>query len=268
MKILGDIDLSEGGEITNATIAFGSNFPNNPNTGELFYKSGAGLYVYSGTEWVTYASKAGDTFTGSVSLPKASGEGLKVEGTYGWRDITGEIVPLSSGSDAPTLATFIGTIRAFAYVANDEGDATFHIPHDYAPGTNIYLHVHWGHNGTSIADGIIIDIKATYAKGHNQAVFTTPVTHAVNASSLNITNTPQYVHRTDEIQLTSDGGGSSMLDTALVEPDGIVLVNYKVSTLPTITGSASLNAPFIFNIDLHYQSTNMATKNKTPSFYA
>jgi len=46
------IDLVEGSEITNLTVPTGTVFPNNPNAGELFYRSDTQLlYVYT-TSWV------------------------------------------------------------------------------------------------------------------------------------------------------------------------------------------------------------------------
>ncbi len=48
------ISISEGGNIANATIASGSAFPSNPNSGELFFRTDSpndGLYVYDGTQW-------------------------------------------------------------------------------------------------------------------------------------------------------------------------------------------------------------------------
>lgn len=50
MKIHG-ISLVEGSHIANATVATGTTFPNNPNEGELFYKTGEGLYIHNGTSW-------------------------------------------------------------------------------------------------------------------------------------------------------------------------------------------------------------------------
>jgi hypothetical protein len=51
------INILEGSDIKNATIASGNAFPANPSVGELFYISGgatpAGLYVYTnGNEWI------------------------------------------------------------------------------------------------------------------------------------------------------------------------------------------------------------------------
>ena len=38
------------------------------------------------------------------------------------------------------------------------------------------------------------------------------------------------------------------------------------TTIPTITGGVT-DKPAFFEIDVHYQSTNMATKQKEPPFY-
>ncbi len=53
------INLAEGSEITNLTVDVGDVFPQNPNEGELFYKTGEGLFVHNGTSWVNVA--AGNT---------------------------------------------------------------------------------------------------------------------------------------------------------------------------------------------------------------
>lgn len=57
-----------------------------------------------------------------------------------------------------------------------------------------------------------------------------------------------------------------MLDTDLIEVDGVIIVALVVSTIPTITGG-SPNEPFLITADIHYQSNNLATKNKAPDFW-
>ena len=93
--------------------------------------------------------------TGTV-FPKTSGIGIKVDEnspTFGWRDIVGQIVPRGTGTPAPAFTAFRGgRVMAYAFQANDIIDnITFHIPHDYVPGTDMYIHAHWGHNGTAIS---------------------------------------------------------------------------------------------------------------------
>ena len=54
--------------------------------------------------------------------------------------------------------------------------------------------------------------------------------------------------------------------TALLEPDGIIMFHYDVTEIPTITGGTP-NKPFLLFTDLHYQATNISTKQKSPNFY-
>lgn len=211
-------------------------------------------------------SSAGGTLTGSISLPKTSGVGIQVDGAYGWRDLVGNVIPRSTGLNAPVLKTFINNIRLVAYSAGDIGDIAFHVPHDYVPGTDMYLHVHWSHNGTAISGTFQTDFTVTYAKGFAQSVFHTPITTSLTISSLSIATSPQYTHRIDEIQLSA-AGSTSLLNSSQIEVDGLILVTYVVNTIPSISGGDS-TTPFIMSIDIHYQSTGVATKNKAPSFYA
>ena len=68
------------------------------------------------------------------------------------------------------------------------------------------------------------------------------------------------------MQLSNNGGTGGLIDTSLIEPDGLLLVNFTLNTLPTITGGTTAEA-FIHAIDIHYQSTGIGTKNKAAGFY-
>lgn len=51
--IIDGVQLTEGSEISNATIASGLDFPQDPSVGELFFNTTLGLlHVYDGTNWV------------------------------------------------------------------------------------------------------------------------------------------------------------------------------------------------------------------------
>ncbi len=70
------INLRDGTEITNLTVAKGNDFPGVPDEGELFYATGAGtpsegLYIYDGDNWVVVGGGAG-TVT-SISVSSANG---------------------------------------------------------------------------------------------------------------------------------------------------------------------------------------------------
>ena len=201
-----------------------------------------------------------------ASLGQAPGVGLLVTGTYGWRDLEGALIPKAIGAGSPSLTTFLGNRRWFAYSAGDDMDCVFHIPHDYLPGSDLHLHIHWSHNGTNISGSSVINYYIGYAKGHSQAVFPADITVTQTLAGLNLTNTPQYTHRIDEIQITNTGGDATHIDNALIEVDGLLHINFDWTTIPTITGGAG--KPFGFYLDLHYQSTGVATKNKAPDFWA
>lgn len=204
----------------------------------------------------------------SLVLSKNSGVGIQVDPaspTFGWRDLIGAVIPKSTGVGAPTLDTITGNLRGWRYSAGDDGDGGYHIPHDYVPGSDLYLHAHWTHNGTNISGSFVINIYVTYAKGHQQASFSAEKMLTITDGSLTIVNTPALWHRIPEVQLSTPGGSASLLDTDLIEVDGLIIVHYDVATIPTITGGSG--EPFILTLDLHYQSSNLATKNKSPGFY-
>jgi len=129
----------------------------------------------------------------------------------------------------------------------------------------LYIHPHWTHNGTNISGSLVINLYLTYAKGHQQASFSAQVTATLTDGSLTIANTPALWHRIPEIQISSVGGSASTLNTTNIEVDGLILIHYDVVTIPTITGGSG--KPYLLTFDLHYQSTNMATKQKAPNFY-
>ena len=201
-------------------------------------------------------------------FPKTSGNGIKVDTatpTYPWADMIG-IFRIDT-SAPPTLAAFRGGfVRDYFFSAGQQLDVLIHVPHDYAAGTNVFLHVHWSHNGTAISGNFVATCRHIYAKGHNQEIFPAEKTVTVTYATVNIATTPQYIHRIDEVQLSSSGGSATLVDTALIEPDGVFMINMDVTTIPTITG-ASQNKPCVFFVDLHYQSTGIGTKAKAPNFY-
>lgn len=210
------------------------------------------------------------THYGNHIFPKESGKGILVDvaaPTFGWRDLLGLMYPDVSGANRPSLAAFRGgNVRQFAYSAGDLIDVAFHLPHDYLPGSDIYFHVHWMHNGTAISGNIVFTFYHSYAKGHNQANYTAEKNVTLTYATTNIATTPQYRHRIEEVQLSSNGGSATLLDSTTLEPDGVISGQLVMTTIPTITGG-SPNEPFIAYVDLHYQSTGLPTKQKAPNFY-
>jgi hypothetical protein len=202
-----------------------------------------------------------------IILPKTSGEGIQVDTatpSFAWRDKEGTYVYNTAGLNAPSIAAFRGgSCRALKFIANDRIDVQIHWPHDYVMGTDAYMHVHWLHNGTAITGNASFRLDYTYAKGHNQADFPAEKQQTITYATTNIATTPQYRHRIEEIVISSNGGSGTLIDRALFEPDGVLMVSVTLTSLPTIT-AGDLFIPFI---DLHYQGTEIGTKQKSPPFW-
>jgi hypothetical protein len=202
-------------------------------------------------------------------VSNASGVGIQV-GTpathaFGWRDITGSIEARDTGPTAPSWATFIGGIKQYQFSVNDEAGINFHMPHDWVPGTDIHIHFHWAHAATVVTGGTVTwGAEVTWAKGFNQAPFQATITTTVVGNA----STTQYQHIVTETQLTAASPTAAQIDTDNLEVDGVFLCRVYLSANDlTFSGGGLAPEPFLHFVDLHYQSTGMATKNKSPNFY-
>lgn len=209
--------------------------------------------------------------TTGLVLPKTSGLGIKIdtnEPTYAWRDIVGVLLPDPAGTDAPVVQSLRSPVRAWFFDNNDQMDCSFHIPHDYVAGTDVYIHVHWSHDNTAISGNVSFSIQSTYARRTQETnyIFPTAKTHTITYDTVNITTTPQFVHRVDEVIITGATDTGTTYDRTTIEVDGVLMVNVRVPTIPTMTGGTISRIP-IMHVDLHYQSTNMGTKNKANPFW-
>lgn len=197
-------------------------------------------------------------------FPKTSGVGIKVDvdaPTYPWFDLEG-IVSTSSGSAVHNL--YIGGIKQPQFEEGQDAYVSFHMPHDYIPNSEMYIHTHWSHNSTVVTGGTVTwAFETIYAKGHNQEPFKTPV----NISVIDTANPVQYQHQIAETQATSVGGSAVTLATEDMEVDGIIVCRLYLDSNDLETSDGSIVNPFIHFADLHYQSSGIGTKNKAPNFY-
>jgi hypothetical protein len=189
------------------------------------------------------------------------------EPSYGWRDITGDIVIRAVGAANPAFSDYNST-GVFEYLFSNLGVneifVNYHIPHDYVPGTDLFIHTHWSQTtvdtgGAAGVPGVAKwSFTALYAKGFAQQAFPNAATtvFATQQASPTIRE-----HMIAEVQLTTAGalGGNA------IEVDGIVIV--RIWRDPA-DGADTLNVnPFLHFVDIHYQSSNMATKRRAPDFY-
>jgi len=207
--------------------------------------------------------------------PSTSGYGLKVDHSspvWGWKDLTGQIIPRSGGAAAPAFTPFHGSnVKVYSGNAGDKIDnITFHIPHDYVPNTDMYIHIHWGHNGTAISGTFSGNYHAIYSKGYTQAgeIFESELTIPWTTGAIaDVIEVPRWSHNITELAITNAGGDTTHFDRADIETDGLMMISWTIGTTPTISGSDESNLPYIFMIDLHYQSNQLATKGRNTPFY-
>jgi hypothetical protein len=200
-------------------------------------------------------------------FPKDSGVGILVDvdtPTFPWHDMPGQIQIVSSAANPASNDLYIGGIYAIAFEEGDEAFVNYHIPHDYLPGSPIYIHAHWSHKSSVVTGGsVTIGYELSYSKGHNQGAFSSPI----NVSIASTASTTQYRHIIAEGVASSSGGSMTTLDTDLLEPDGVILSRIYVDSNDLVTSDLSIPKIFIHYSDIHYQSTGLGTKNRSPSFW-
>lgn len=208
-------------------------------------------------------------------ISATSGEGVKLDPdapTWGWHDLLGDIIVRGSGAADPAYLTYRGNVRAYFFAVNDEVFLNFHVPHDYLPGSDIYIHAHWSQaaktkagaaSGTVTGGSVTWGFEVTYAKGHQQAEF--PAT--VNPTVAQSCSTTTFHHHIAEVQLSAATPSGTQIDSDSLEVDGIILVRVYLSANGITVSSGSVPAPVLHFVDIHYQTTNIGTKNKAPGFY-
>jgi len=203
-----------------------------------------------------------------LMIPKDAGKGIKVDSegtpTFPWHDLLGPLHSHYGEANAAQSAAFIGTIPAIQFHAeNKEAHVNFHLPHDYVPGTDLYIHVHWAHNSATVTGGSVTwSFEYTYAKGFDQAAFSSPKTLSITQDA----STTQYQHMVAETSLSVSGGSATQLDTDEIETDSVIQCRLYLNS-NDITDSVTQPWPFAFFVDIHYQSATVGTKNKAPSFH-
>jgi hypothetical protein len=218
--------------------------------------------------YMDYGATTAHRFNNDIVLPKTSGKGIKVDTTtptFGWRDLLAEPKGVNTGASKPTWATYRDTLKQYQFAAADEEYYEYHITHDHVPDTDIHLHVHWSHTGTFVTGGTVtFEYEISYAKGHNQAAFGASVGTTFNGTA----STTQYQHIVSEAQISAATPNANQIDSNDLEPDGVIIARVKVTSNDITVSEGAVPDPFIHHIDIHYQSTNIATKAKAPDFYA
>jgi hypothetical protein len=237
--------------------------------GSIIYDHGTSMkFTVEGANILTLTAIAG-SLANDLVLPKTSGKGIKVDtaaATFGYRDLQGDVTIKTAGANDPDFSNYASTgiyRYKFKNVAMTQLFNDYHIPHDYVPGTDIYIHIHWSQTTVdSGAAGSPGNAKwyfdANYAKGHDRGAFPASV---VTVSLVQTASGTIRKHLIGEVQLSTGGqiGGQDL------EPDGL-------ATVRTYRDAADVadtldERSWVHHVDIHYQSTNIATKAKAPPFY-
>lgn len=176
----------------------------------------------------------------------------------GWEDITADLsAGKAVGANAPTWATFRNGIEAYSFSAGTMNEVwiTFHVKHDYAPGTNIYPHIHWAPSTTST--GVVRwGLEYSWAKGHDQEAFPASTTIYLEHT---ISEDKQYQHIITEVTDAQAFGSDD------IETDGLLLVRIfrdaadSADTFPDVV--------FGLTADIHFEVSQIATPNKAAPFF-
>lgn len=204
----------------------------------------------------------------NLMVPKTQNAGIKVDSlgtpSYAWHDLHST---LHTNPDEPTtkpsFTYYQGNIHARQFDVNDEAFIEFHLPHDYVMGSDIFIHSHWSHTSATVTGGSVSwTFEISYARGHGQEAFSAPklITVTQNASGV------QFMHMVAETSMTASTETATAFANSIMEPDAVLMCRVYLSA-NNITDSVAQPAPFLHFVDLHYQSTNVGTKNKAPGFW-
>jgi len=218
-----------------------------------------GITPVNGTDLVTKAYVDSQSGGGGGGSELALAEYYAMAGrAFGWKDLKGESIIRTGGGAAPALATFAGNIAQYQMDATDEFSVNFHMPHDWAIGTDVFIHVHWAITTASGPGTYQYNFEHTYGKREG---IISNTTKTVSTSAV-APNASARFHHVTEIQISRMGGSATEIDTNELDTDGVIMTRMT----RTLAGGA-VAAPFIFYVDLHYQTNNRATPNKAAPFW-
>ena len=168
-----------------------------------------------------------------------------------WDDLRmGGSVKLSGASD-PTLKVFRGGLRAWAFIDGATVKEVFlqgQLPHSYLEGSDLKLHIHWGH--ISAADNGAVVWQAEWDWTNIGGAMAAPTTSA--ASAANVLAAEQYFQKITQI-VTMPGTGKKISS----------ILTIRLFRDPTRAGDTSTADAFLFEVDAHYQLDRAGSKGES-----
>lgn len=184
-----------------------------------------------------------------------SGSNIVLPAT-GWKDYVADLTNAKAvGQAQPNWSQFNGTgIYAWQFSASAMNElwASFHINHDYKPGSNIYPHVHWCPTNTNT--GVVRwGFEYVVARGHNQQAFGSSSTVYVEQAATGTS----YMHQIAEF---ADGQAFN----TYLEPDSLLL--FRIFRDAAHINDTYNAVCFGLYLDLHVQSDRDVTTTKAPNW--
>jgi hypothetical protein len=233
------------------------------------------MFTFRGLKGSRLTSAEGDENTrmardgDRLQIPKAKGYGLRVgpdsDLSFGWHDLIGSLfINDYAAVNAPSFEIYRGGIKQHRFAVNDEAQVSFHMPHDYLPDSDVFIHAHWSHDSDKVIGGSVTwGFELIYAKGHTQASFSQPII----VTELQYTSNEQFMHMICEAPASITGGSANLIDSSILEVDGLIFGRTYLVANDLQTSDSSIVNPFLHTVDIHYQSTGAPTKRKSPNFW-
>lgn len=183
---------------------------------------------------------------------------------YGWKDLLGDATARATGPAAAPYNAYRtnGGESVYGYELDTTArilSGQSHMPHDWAVGTRIYHHIHWGLNFGNA--GAVVAAPGTptpmtfrfvhsYARGYGVEAFAQPAWIDISTTHCNIQYSHDIAEVTDAQSLLPDN----------CETDGLILWSLRRTT------AAPAYNPFVFMIDMHYQTDGRDTNERNRTF--
>ena len=202
------------------------------------------------------------------TMPSAKGVGVTFDydnPEFGWHDLRCEMLLEYEDGDSPTLEQYHGRIMQLAFEEDNSITFNAHIPHDYLPGSDIFIHVHWSHNNQAVTGGSVVwGFEISYAEGYGVAQFCPTKTVSILQE---VSPVEPYTHFIAETSASISSGSDTQLDSDLLTVDGLVLGRLHLLDNAIETSDGSTVKPFAHFVDIHYKSTGIPTPNRNPEFW-
>lgn len=215
------------------------------------------LVITAGANWVN------SNWTAGLNFLATTGYDFGIENQdYVWRDLLGDPVA-RGGASEPDYTEITGSGGFYSYEFGHSGTAkylyfTFHVPHDYKAGSDVYFHVHYTNAWTT-----------NTSTGNVRFAILTSIFPSNSASKITYNYNTVYPETKNFSAL--ENGKAIIAETADAYMGGDIRVDDLILcrlTRDNTVGSNYAEKIWVQLVDIHYQSNKNGTKDKVAPFYS